>query len=133
MRTAASAAASSSSPAAVRATDVAYDPVAARRAVLAVVKRVPRGCVASYGQIAWEAGLPGRARLVGRILSECGDSKLPWHRVINAQGKISLPKNSPASVEQKRRLREEGVVFKAGAVSMARYGWRPRSEAPVLD
>ena len=77
--------------------------------------------------------MPGRARLVGRALSECTDAKLPWHRVINAQGKISLPKSSPAHAEQRRRLREEGLVFVSGAVSLRRYAWRPRSEAPLLD
>jgi methylated-DNA-protein-cysteine methyltransferase related protein len=105
----------------------------ARRRVLQVVRRIPPGCVASYGQVAFEAGLPGRARLVGRILSDSSDARLPWHRVMNAQGRISLPKSSPAHAEQKRRLRDEGVVFLAGAVSMKRFGWRPRSEAPLLD
>jgi methylated-DNA-protein-cysteine methyltransferase related protein len=105
----------------------------ARRKVLAVVRRIPRGCVASYGQVAFEAGLPGRARLVGRILSDSSDAQLPWHRVMNAQGRISLPNSSPAHAEQKRRLQDEGVVFLSGAVSMKRFGWRPRSTAPLLD
>lgn len=105
----------------------------ARRQILETVRRIPRGCVASYGQVAFDAGLPGRARLVGRILSECTDAKLCWHRVINAQGEISLPKSTPAHAEQKRRLREEGVVFSGGRVNLRRYAWRPRSEAPLLD
>lgn len=107
----------------------------ARRRILKAVQRVPRGCVASYGQIAFEAGLPGRARLVGRVLSEAGPTlRVAWHRIINAQGKISLPKGSPGYLEQKQRLREEGVAFsRGGAVNLRRYAWRPRSEAPLLD
>ena len=106
----------------------------ARRRILDVVRRVPRGCVASYGQIAREAGLPGRARLAGRVLALSGNEKnLPWHRVLNAAGKISLPKSSPAHAEQKRRLRADGVVVTASGVSMKRFGWTLRSAAPLLD
>ena len=105
----------------------------ARRKILQTVKMIPRGSVASYGQVAFEAGLPGRARLVGRVLSECADPTVPWQRVINAQGTISLPRSSPAHAEQKRRLREDGVPMRDGRVDLRRFGWRPRSEAPVLD
>jgi methylated-DNA-protein-cysteine methyltransferase-like protein len=101
-----------------------------------VVRSVPRGRVASYAQVAYEAGLPGRARMVGRALSEAGASakQLPWHRVINAQGRIALPRSSAAYVEQKTRLIAEGVIFEAGdRVSFARYGWKRRGSAPVLD
>jgi methylated-DNA-protein-cysteine methyltransferase related protein len=100
-----------------------------------VVRAVPRGRVASYAQIAYEAGLPGRARMVGRALSEAGDAaRLPWHRVINAQGRIALPRSSTAYVEQKTRLIAEGVVFEAGdRISFARYGWKRAGRAPVLD
>jgi methylated-DNA-protein-cysteine methyltransferase related protein len=100
-----------------------------------VVRAVPRGRVASYAQIAYEAGLPGRARMVGSALSEAGDAaRLPWHRVINAQGRIALPRSSTAYVEQKTRLIAEGVVFEAGdRISFARYGWKRAGRAPVLD
>lgn len=108
-------------------------PEEARRKILQTVKKIPRGSVASYGQVAFEAGLPGRARLVGRILSECSDKSVPWQRVINAQGLISLPKGSPAALEQKARLREEGVLLRSGRVDFRRCGWRPRSDAPLLD
>ena len=101
--------------------------------IWAVVKRIPRGRVASYAQIAYEAGLPGRARMVGRALADAGASaKLPWHRVINAQGRIALPKSSTAYVEQQSRLIAEGVIFDGDRVSLARYGWN-RSPAPVRD
>lgn len=103
-----------------------------RKQILDAVRRVPRGCVASYGQVAREAGLPGRARLVGRVLAQSTDQKLCWHRVLNAQGKISLPKVSPAHAEQKRRLRHEQVVVTATGVSLKKFGWKPRSDAPLL-
>ena len=79
-----------------------------RQRILATVDGVPRGKVASYGQIALEAGLPGRARLVGRMLGELTPgTKLAWHRVVNAAGRISL--RGTAGREQRRRLRAEGV------------------------
>ena len=99
----------------------------------AVVRRIPRGRVASYAQVAMEAGFPGRARMVGRALSEAGAAaRLPWHRVINAQGRIALPASSPAYVEQMSRLVAEGVIFESGRVRFSRYGWK-RSPAPALD
>lgn len=101
--------------------------------IYAVVRRIPRGRVASYAQVAHEAGLPGRARLVGRALADAGaPARLPWHRVINAQGRLSLPASSQAYLEQTARLVAEGVAFESGRVSFARYGWQ-RSPAPVRD
>lgn len=101
--------------------------------IFAVVRRIPRGRVASYAQVAYAAGLPGRARMVGRALSDAGgQAKLPWHRVINAQGRIALPKSGEAHVEQRSRLIAEGVTFENDRVSFARYGWK-RGVAPVLD
>ena len=112
-------------------------PVSAAEAypkIIAVVRKLPRGRVASYAQIAYAAGFPGRARMVGRALSDAGsNSKLPWHRVINAQGRIALPRSSEAYVEQKSRLIAEGVQFSDDRVSFERYGWKPRGAAPVLD
>ncbi|MGQ0622553.1 MAG: MGMT family protein [Panacagrimonas sp.] len=95
------------------------------------VRRIPRGKVASYAQVAFESGLPGRARMVGRALSDAGGSaRLPWHRVINAQGRIALPVSSEAYVEQKARLVAEGVIFENDRVSFTRYGWK-RDPAPL--
>jgi methylated-DNA-protein-cysteine methyltransferase related protein len=117
-----------------RAPKLPYTPEEARRRVLEVVARIPPGKVASYGQVAWEAGLPGRARLVGRVLSECMDSqRLPWHRVINAQGLISIPKSSLMHAEQRQRLIAEGVPLRNGRVRLSEFGWQPRSPAPLLD
>lgn len=109
-----------------------FDPELARAAVIARIRKIPRGRVAPYSQIAWLAGYPGRARFVGRVLAEMPGGKLPWHRVINAQGKISLPRSSVAYIEQQSRLIVEGVEFRNGRVSLARFGWL-RSPAPVRD
>lgn len=101
--------------------------------IWAVVRKIPRGRVASYAQVATAAGLPGRARLVGRALADAGAAAtLPWHRVINAQGRLALPKSSEGHIEQKARLVAEGVIFDDDRVSFARYGWK-RGLAPVVD
>jgi len=98
------------------------------RKIYAVVSRIPKGRVATYGQVAAEAGLPRRARLVGyalRVLPD--DTSVPWHRVVNAQGRIS-PRGDVLGHEelQAHLLRREGVRLPAGgAISLARYQWRP--------
>jgi len=103
------------------------------QAILRRVAEIPAGKVATYTQIAWLAGLPGRARLVGRVLGEPHGLDVPWHRVINAQGKLSLPINSEPYLEQRRRLREEGVLFKGERIDLRRYQWRSLDESPLLD
>jgi methylated-DNA-protein-cysteine methyltransferase-like protein len=99
------------------------------------VAAIPRGEVASYGGIARRAGAPRRARLVGHALKAAPASlKLPWHRVLNAQGRISLPAGSKAHRMQRRLLEEEGVVFRNGKVDLGKAAgadldallWRPR-------
>ena len=110
------------------------DSEAARAAILEAIARIPAGRVATYGQIAWVAGLPGRARLVGRVLGSGLDSaEANWHRVINARGEISLPVFSPSHREQKRRLRAEGVIFTGGRISLRRYGWHAGDASPLID
>lgn len=87
-----------------------------------VVASIPAGRVATYGQIAELAGLPRGARRVGRVLAALpADSRLPWHRVINAAGRISLP--GAVGARQRRLLREEGVRLRGGRVDLRRYGW----------
>ena len=87
------------------------------------VAAIPRGRVASYGEIAARAGLPGRARLVGRALRESpSDLTLPWHRVLRADGRIALPEQSSAWREQCQRLREEGVTVSNGRVALSGFG-----------
>jgi len=81
-----------------------------------VVATIPAGSVLAYGEVAARAGLPGRARLVGRILAEDGHD-LPWHRVLRADG-------TPAphlAAEQLARLRAEGVLAEGGRISIHRY------------
>ena len=85
------------------------------RKIWEVVGTIPRGKVASYGQVARMAGLPGRARLVGTALKQLpDDSQVPWHRVINAAGKISFPPTSPDWERQHQRLLDEGVILVRG-------------------
>lgn len=77
-----------------------------------VVAAIPKGRVATYGQVADLAGMPRHARLVGRTLRELPKgTKLPWHRVINASLKISLPPDSGSYELQRKRLLTEGVAF----------------------
>lgn len=94
----------------------------------AVVRRIPRGRVATYGQVAVLAGLPRQPRLVGYALSALPDgSRVPWHRVINARGEVSLRTGSGWDRLQRALLEDEGVEFDLrGRVSLARFGWRPR-------
>ncbi|HJP60647.1 MAG TPA: MGMT family protein [Gemmatimonadaceae bacterium] len=91
----------------------------------AVVSRIPRGRVATYGQIARLAGLAGQARLVGYAMHALPTgSKIPWHRVINAKGEISIPGES--GTRQHRLLEREGVRFDArGRIALSTYQWRP--------
>ncbi|WP_394000859.1 MGMT family protein [Luteimonas sp. WGS1318] len=101
------------------------DPVAR---ILAAIRAVPAGQVAGYGHIARRAGLPGRARMVARVLREHHDPALPWHRIVRSDGAIAIPRASPGFDEQVRRLRREGVVVTNGRVRM------PAADAPdTLD
>lgn len=96
----------------------------AERAILEVVSAVPRGRVTTYGGVAQRAGWPGRARLVGRVLSRLpSGSRVPWHRVVAAGGRIAFPDGSDARRRQVERLRTEGVGFRGGRVDLARHGW----------
>lgn len=98
------------------------------RRIYAVVSRVPRGRVATYGQVAELAGLPGCARQVGYALHALSEQQsVPWQRVINARGEIS-PRSERGMDEVQRQLLEaEGVGFDPrGRVSLERYQWRPR-------
>lgn len=90
--------------------------------IFAEVRRIPAGRVATYGQIARLLGRPRAARQIGYALHRCPPA-LPWHRVINAQGRISLPADSTAALSQRRRLTEEGVTFVGGRIDLDRYGW----------
>jgi methylated-DNA-protein-cysteine methyltransferase-like protein len=84
--------------------------------ILVAIRAVPAGSVAGYGVIARRAGLPGRARLVAKILSGNDDATLPWHRILRSDGRIAFPSGSKGHAEQTRRLRGEGVKVEAGRV-----------------
>lgn len=82
-------------------------------AICAVVRRIPSGWVATYGQVAAMAGMPRRARLVGRVLQRLDPAiKIPWHRVVNAKGEVSysLSRNG-GDVLQRHLLEKEGIRF----------------------
>ena len=97
-----------------------------RERIWSVVRRIPPGRVATYGQVAREAGLGRGARQVGRALAALNDrDDVPWHRVINARGCISLPPGSAGRAEQRARLAAEGIEVVSGKISLARYGWQP--------
>jgi len=84
--------------------------------ILAAIRAVPRGQVAGYGEIARRAGLPGRARMVARLLSGNEDERLPWHRILRSDGRIAFPPDSPQFAEQSQRLRAEGIWVENGRV-----------------
>ena len=94
--------------------------------IFAAIRAVPPGQVAGYGEIARRAGLPGRARLVARLLSENADPQLPWHRILRSDGRIAFPADHAAFAEQSQRLRAEGVEVREGRV-------RNQRAAPTLD
>ncbi|SDS75262.1 methylated-DNA-protein-cysteine methyltransferase related protein [Halopseudomonas xinjiangensis] len=98
------------------------DPV--KEAFWAALASIPHGRVCSYGTLARLAGLGRGARLAGRWLGQLPEgSSLPWHRVVNSQGRLSLPADSPAGQEQFARLTEEGVSIRNRRIDMKRYGW----------
>src|SRR5688572_32853585 len=94
------------------------DPSAAanRRRIVAAVRALAAGEVAGYGEIARRAGLPGRARLVARILAQGDEPGLPWHRVLRSDGRVAFPPGSEGYDEQVQRVRAEGVVVGGGRV-----------------
>lgn len=103
--------------------------MSAAERILAAVRALRRGEVAGYGTIARRAGLPGRARLVARILAQNDDPRLPWHRVLRADGRIAFPPGSQGFQEQARRLAAEGVAVRNGRVPMA----SPQVRTTTLD
>lgn len=94
------------------------------RAVYAWVKRIPRGRVATYGQLARALRLPGGARTAGRAMAGCPAGRgIPWHRVVGAGGRLLI--REPAAALQRRLLEAEGVRFAGGRVEMRAHGWPP--------
>ena len=111
-----------------RASQTQPEDAAASRAerIWQVVALIPPGRVATYGQVAELAGLPRGARLVGNVLSKLpAGSRLPWHRVMNARGELSFPRNSARWRRQRDALREDGVELLKGRLNLRRYRWEP--------
>lgn len=100
--------------------------------IYAAARRIPRGRVATYGQLAALAGLPRHPRQVGYALHALREEdNVPWHRVINARGEISLRRGEPYEKVQRALLEQEGIEFDpAGRVDLTRYQWRPRRRRP---
>lgn len=99
--------------------------------IYAVIRRIPPGRVATYGQIAALAGLPGRARLVGASLRDLPEgAPVPWQRVINAQGTVSTRPGGLGVAEgyQRHLLEEEGVELnESGRIDFERFRWDPEA------
>ena len=100
--------------------------------VIGVILKIPKGKVATYGQIAGLAGKPHAARGVAWILHSCSTTHgLPWHRVLGSTGKISFPVRASNHREQKRRLEAEGIRFSgAGRIEMSKYQWKKFEKKP---
>src|ERR1700722_17743178 len=99
---------------------------AAVAAICAVIRRIPKGWVATYGQVAAMAGLPRRARLVGTVLQNLDPkAKIPWHPVVNAKGEVSLSVSRNGSdALQQRLLKKEAVEFDASnRIDLKRFRW----------
>jgi methylated-DNA-protein-cysteine methyltransferase-like protein len=96
-------------------------------AVYRLVRKIPRGRVMTYGQIATILGAPRAARAVGYALRACDGHDVPWQRVINAQGTISARGRAEAAMLQREMLEDEGVVFnEEDACDLRRYRWDPK-------
>ena len=90
-----------------------------------VIHSIPAGKVSTYGKVAAMAGLPNLARAVGRYLSELPEgSKIPWHRVINSQGKISFAVGTERFLTQKEKLQGEDINFSNNRVDLKTYLWQ---------
>lgn len=90
-----------------------------------IVGSIPKGKVSTYGQVAKLAGYPGYARQVGATLRNLPrDTQLPWFRVLNAQGRISLPMGSEGYLRQKTLLEDDGIQFQGDKVPLKDYGWQ---------
>ena len=89
-----------------------------------VVRHIPRGRVATYGQVAAYAG-QCTPRQAGYAMAALRNDDVPWHRVINSRGRISFPENSRGAQEQRRLLEEEGIMFGSGGrIDLETYGWQ---------
>ena len=96
-----------------------------KEAIYLALAQIPKGNVITYGDLAKLAGIPNGARLAGKLMGGLPrGSKLPWHRVINSQGKFSMPIESEGYREQKRRLMKEGIEVVNEKISLKIYGYK---------
>lgn len=97
--------------------------------VMGVIKKIPRGKVATYQQVAGLAGKPHASRGVAWILNSCAEKyKLPWHRVLSSKGKIAFPPLTHNFLMQKKLLKREGVpAADSGAIEMAKFQWKKKA------
>jgi len=115
------------------AKDTAARTAEARAAAIRrAVRAVKRGSFASYGEIARRAGLPGRARLVGQVLRNSGDLRLPWHRITGAGGRVAFAPGSTSAREQLRLLAAEGVKIRGHRAVVERTAASTRSLDALL-
>lgn len=102
------------------------DSAARMQRIRETIRDIPKGRVASYGQIAEIAGVPRGARQVGYTLRNLPRGhKLPWHRVVQASGKIAFDEGTPQFDEQRGRLLSEGVIVRVGKIDMQAFRWQP--------
>ena len=95
-----------------------------KEAIFLALAQIPKGKVITHGNLAKLAGMPNGARLAGRLMCELPEgSRLPWHRVINSQGKLSLREDSDSYREQMRRLEKEGIEIKNGKIKLSIYAY----------
>ena len=104
---------------------MAFDTVKAEK-IWKTACKVPVGKVSSYGFVADLAGLPGRARLVGKVMQYAPDElKVPWYRILKSNGQLAFPAGSLQAERQKGLLQEEGVVVLNNRVKLKEFGWNP--------
>jgi len=101
-------------------------------AVWALVRRVPRGRVVTYGWVAVLVGVPRAARAVGQAMHRCPPG-VPWHRVVNGRGAISRRPNAGGMWSQRLLLQREGIRFARGRIDLGRYGWRAARPRVLID
>lgn len=90
-----------------------------------IISLIPKGKVTTYAAIARLAGMPNRARWIGYLLRQLPkETRLPWHRVINASGRIAISNPDGRSIQQER-LKGEGVSLRKQRIDFDKYGWKP--------
>ena len=99
-----------------------------RERVYKLVRRIPRGRVMTYGQIAVLLGQGYTPRTVGFVMHGADEKQTPWHRVINSQGRCSTGGIVLPADKQQRMLEAEGVKFTGGRCDLETFGWRPKSK-----